>query len=343
MLPIMAFEFPIRHAKYGSQRFVLLQEGTMRCILRMKRKIFYLCIFLLAAGMIWINIYQNRHIGVTEYEVFSYEIPASFDGFKIVQLTDIHSLQDEHMTGQVIEKTAAEQPDLIVITGDLVDSKIYSSQNSALAAGSRQELAGQEMLSLTERLLDIAPVWFVYGNHEMILLDDPQHNPFKTALEDMGVVFLNNRTICLEKGGESIWILGVQDPATLYKDAVFSDAGHNTEEKMHTLLKAVTENIGEDGFTILLSHRPETFEVYQQYPVDLALTGHAHGGQFRIPFLGGLYAPGQGYFPKYTGGIYEENGLKMIVGRGIGNSVIPFRIFNEPEIVSVILRSDSDY
>ncbi len=308
----------------------------------MKRKLFCLCIFLLAAGMIWINIYQNRHIGVTEYKVFSSEIPAAFDGFKIVQLTDLHSLQNDGMTVQLIEKTAEEQPDLIVITGDLVDSKIYSLQNSELEAGNRQELAGQEMLSLTEKLLDIAPVWFVYGNHEMILLDDPQHNPFKMALEERGVVFMNNRAACLEKGGESIWVLGVQDPATLYKDAVFADAGHNTEEKMHTLLKAVTENIEEDGFVILLSHRPETFEVYKQYPIDLALTGHAHGGQFRIPFLGGLYAPGQGYFPKYTGGIYEENGLKMIVGRGIGNSVIPFRIFNQPEIVSVILRSNLD-
>lgn len=301
-------------------------------------KIWWGAVCLLIAGMVFLNIYQNYHVGVTEYEISSAEIPAAFDGFRIVQLTDLHSLANEKLRSQVIERTAACSPDFIVITGDLVDSKVYSSQNSALAAGTGQEPAGQEMLSFVEQLLSIAPVWFVYGNHEMILLDDPQNNPFKLALQEMGVEILNNRAVILEKGGESIQMLGVQDPATLYKDPVFSDAGNNTEEKMHTLLKAVTQEITEDGFTILLSHRPETFAVYQQYPVDLVLTGHAHGGQFRIPFLGGLYAPGQGYFPRYTSGLYEENGCSMIVGRGIGNSIIPFRIFNEPEIVSVVLK-----
>lgn len=297
--------------------------------------------FLLLAGAVFVNIYQNRHITVTKFEVGSSRIPEAFEGFRIVQLTDIHSLLGEEMVEQLVKKTAALQPDLIVITGDLVDSKIYSTQNNERLSGKRQEGAGQEMLALVEKLLSIAPVWFVYGNHEMILLDDPQNNPFKQELEEMGVEILNNRAASLERDGERIQILGVQDPATLYKDAVFANAGHNTEEKMHTLLQAVTQGIKEEDFTVLLSHRPETFSVYQQYPVDLVLTGHAHGGQFRIPFWGGLYAPGQGYFPKYTGGMYEENGCKMIVGRGIGNSVIPFRIFNEPEIVSVTLHRDT--
>lgn len=297
------------------------------------------CVVLCLIGALLCNIYQNRHIRVTEYEVAMAELPAEFDGFKIVQLTDLHSLQDDKMRSQVVAKTMSCEPDLILITGDLVDSTIYSAQNQELAAGQRQEPAGQEMLTLVQQLLELAPVFFVYGNHEMILLDDPQNNPFKTALEEMGVVFMNNRAVSLEKDGASIRVLGVQDPATLYKDKVFSHAGRNTEEKMHTLLKAVTEEVNDGDFTLLLSHRPETFQVYQQYPVDLVLTGHAHGGQFRIPFLGGLYAPGQGYFPMYTGGLYQENGCSMLVGRGIGNSVIPFRIFNQPEVVSVVLRS----
>lgn len=317
---------------------ILFPMETRYSLKKIKRRIAGWCIFLLFLGMILLNVYQNGHVGVTEYHITSAKLPKAFDGFHIVQLTDIHSLADERLCSQLLEKTAAAEPDLIVITGDLVDSKIYSSQNNDRAAGIRQEIAGAELLPLVKKLQEIAPVWFIYGNHEMILLDDPQKNPFKRALEESGVVFMNNRAVRLEKNGEHIQILGVQDPATLYKDAVFSHAGHNTEEKMHTLLQAVTEDTAAEDFTILLSHRPETFAVYQQYPIDLALTGHAHGGQFRIPFVGGLYAPGQGYFPKYTAGMYEENGCRMIVGRGIGNSVIPFRIFNEPEIVSVILE-----
>jgi predicted MPP superfamily phosphohydrolase len=98
----------------------------------------------------------------------------------------------------------------------------------------------------------------------------------------------------------------------------------------------------EDGYTILLSHRPELFEVYAQHTVDLVFSGHAHGGQFRIPFVGGLIAPNQGLFPKYDAGIYEEGNTTMVVSRGIGNSIVPFRINNRPEIVLVELASQAD-
>ena len=98
----------------------------------------------------------------------------------------------------------------------------------------------------------------------------------------------------------------------------------------------------EDGYTILLSHRPELFEVYAENNIDLIFSGHAHGGQFRIPFVGGLIAPNQGLFPKYDAGIYEEGNTTMVVSRGIGNSIVPFRINNRPEIVLVELASQAD-
>jgi predicted MPP superfamily phosphohydrolase len=109
---------------------------------------------------------------------------------------------------------------------------------------------------------------------------------------------------------------------------------------MEAMLDAVTVGIRNEDFFVLLSHRPEYLEMYDQYPVDLCLTGHAHGGQFRLPFIGGVYAPGQGFFPKYTAGLYETDDLEMYVGTGVGNSAIPVRIFNPPEILTIILQKE---
>ncbi len=151
---------------------------------------------------------------------------------------------------------------------------------------------------------------------------------------DAGVQVLDNSAVKLSSGGGSIELLGVKDPDFLTFD--YMD-GTNTEELSEQLRKWDAN----DGFKILLSHRPELFDLYCESNIDLIFTGHAHGGQFRIPFLGGLVAPDQGLFPKYTSGYYTKNASTMFVSRGLGNSVIPIRIFNRPEIVVVTLKKDS--
>ena len=130
---------------------------------------------------------------------------------------------------------------------------------------------------------------------------------------------------------------GIQDPATLYKS--FRYAGIKTNgDRVEAMLDTVTVGVRSEEFVLLLSHRPEYLEMYDQYSLDVCLTGHAHGGQFRIPFVGGVYAPGQGFFPKYTKGVYRTDDLEMYVGVGIGNSTIPLRIFNPPEILTIVLE-----
>ena len=174
----------------------------------------------------------------------------------------------------------------------------------------------------------------------MILLDDPQNNAFKNALEKLGVQNINNELVCYQRqeDGDKVYIGGIQDPSTLYKDYRYAFLSNNGE-RMEAMLDAVTVGVRNEEFFLLLSHRPEYLEMYDQYPVDLVLTGHAHGGQFRLPFIGGVYAPGQGFLPKYTAGLYETDDLEMYVGTGIGNSVIPVRIFNPPEILTIILET----
>ena len=173
----------------------------------------------------------------------------------------------------------------------------------------------------------------------MILLDDPQRNAFKVALEEAGVNIINNEVIELlgENESDRIYIAGIQDPSTLYKDLRFVHYGTNGE-RMEAMLDMVMEGINKEDFFVLLSHRPEYLELYDQYEIDICLSGHAHGGQFRIPFVGVVYAPGQGFLPEYTVGVYETKDLALYVGTGIGNSVIPVRVFNSPEILTIVLK-----
>ena len=283
----------------------------------------------MAVSVIW-NIYWNSNIVVHTYVHSSGDVPESFEGYRIVQLTDIHSVRSEEQGQLIYEKTAAQEPDVICITGDLVDSKYYADH------GADGEVL---TLELMKKLVELAPVYFVYGNHEMILLDDPEKNAFKVALEDLGVFLINNEVtaVSLENNGEQIYIAGIQDPSTLYKDPQYAYYDTNGE-RMEAMLDDVTEGIKEEDFLLLLSHRPEYLELYDQYEVDLCLSGHAHGGQFRIPFVGGVYAPGQGFWPKYTVGVYETEDMEMYVGTGIGNSVIPVRVFNPPEILTIVLE-----
>ena len=296
----------------------------------MKKKYWFLIFAVLAASVIW-NVYWNSTITVHTYTHANEGIPEEFDGFRVVQLTDLHSVRTEAQGQLVYDTIRGQEPDMICVTGDLVDSRYYAKHG----------VAGETLtLALMEELVKLAPVYFIYGNHEMILLDDPQKNEFKVALEEMGVQILNNDVIrySMEEGGESIFVGGIQDPSTLYKDYRYAFLSNNGE-RMEAMLDAVSVGIRNDDFFLLLSHRPEYLEMYDQYPADLVLSGHAHGGQFRLPFIGGVYAPGQGFFPRYTAGLYSTNDLEMYVGTGIGNSVIPVRIFNPPEVLTIILEA----
>jgi len=297
------------------------------------RKRFKLIIFWALLGAILWNVYWNQNIMMRTYTCQNSDIPESFKGYRIVQLTDIHSVRNAKQGELIYQKVLQEEPDIICITGDLVDSEYYK----------RNGIEGEKYtLWLLEEILKIAPVYMVYGNHEMILLDNPEKNEFKVAIEKMGVEIVNNKIfkIYSEDGKDYIRLAGIQDPATLYKNFRFASIKTNGD-RIEAMLDTVTVGVKSEEFVLLLSHRPEYIEMYDQYPVDMVLTGHAHGGQFRIPLIGGVYAPGQGFFPQYTKGIYKTKDLEMCVGTGIGNSTIPFRIFNPPEIITIVLGDDT--
>ena len=251
---------------------------------------------LLALLTIWLH-WGNTALEVNTFVIADEKIPSAFDGFRIAQVSDLHNAP---FWEKVVEALKAAEPDLIVLTGDLIDSS-----NTDVAAA----------LDFAEKAAEIAPCYYVSGNHEAWspgVWDD-----LRDGLIRAGVVLLEDEKVCLEREGESVTLLGLRDPA------FGSD--------QHAVLEALTA--GEEGFTVLLSHRPERFALYVQSGIDLVFSGHAHGGQFRIPVLGGVIAPDQGLFPEYDGGLYEKKGTAMLVSRGIGNSIIPLRINNRPEII----------
>lgn len=273
----------------------------------------------LTALVLWLA-WGNRALTVTRLTVESQQLPAPFSGFRIAQVSDLHNAQFGPDNQDLLALLEAEHPDLILLTGDLVDSR-RTDLEIAIAFGTR---AAQ-----------IAPTYYVPGNHEARL----SHQDLETlrqGLESGGVIVLENRSEPLERDGAYITLAGVYDP-NFYTDYLMNDSAL----VMDSLLSG--QDLEQQGYTVLLSHRPELLDTYAAHPVDLVFAGHAHGGQIRLPGIGGLAAPDQGLFPKYDAGLYTQEGTQMVVSRGLGNSIFPLRVNNRPELVLVELKASHGF
>jgi uncharacterized protein len=181
-------------------------------------------------------------------------------------------------------------------------------------------------------LVGIAPVYYVTGNHEWWSENFPS---LEERLKETEVQVMRNTVEEIKIGQDRIQMAGIDDPA---KERESYAESVTVEEN---IMNSIKGNEARGDFNILLSHRPELFSLYTQYEFDLVFSGHAHGGQVRLPFVGGLVAPNQGLFPEYSSGIFQVDQTTMIVNRGLGNSMIPLRVFNRPEIVMVTLRREN--
>lgn len=267
--------------------------------------------FIAAGLLLFLFFYwQNNGLVITAYEYTDAKITAELEGFRILQISDLHS---KNFRGRLSAKIAEQKPDIIVITGDLIDS--YDRD-----IGTASQLIAD--------ILPIAPVYYVPGNHEYN--NSRLYAELAAFLADSGVTVLEDSSCKISEKGLNI--IGIADPA--FMDSAFSEEG----AVMAAMQQATENNVEERMFNLLLAHRPEYFDLYSQSNVDLVFCGHAHGGQVRIPLAGGLVAPGQGIFPEYTSGIHWQNDTAMVISRGLGNSILPLRIFNRPEIVVVTLR-----
>ncbi|MDY6226924.1 MAG: metallophosphoesterase [Clostridium sp.] len=258
-------------------------------------------------------IWQNNSIVISSFNYSSYEVQKDFDNFNIVQISDLHNKVFGKEQDPLLKKVKSLSPDIIVITGDLVDRRRYNLENA---------------MYFIDKAIKIAPIYYVSGNHEAWSY---KYSEVRNKLIKAGVHIIDDERIAIKKNNSIINILGLSDPA--FVTSIYLNETDTSKIEENLLNWASLES-----FKILLSHRPELFHLYSSSNMDIVFSGHVHGGQIRIPFIGGLIAPNQGFFPKYTSGSYNSDKTTMFVSRGLGNSLFPIRIFNRPEIISVTLK-----
>lgn len=275
---------------------------------------------LLAATLLLtcISIVDNKRLTTTYYDINNDKIPSEFNDFKILQISDFHNTDFPEFiykskdrsnksifNPKLIDYINFEKPDIIVITGDTIDSRKTDEDIAT---------------DLIQSLVDKYPLYYVSGNHEE---RSALAQYYKDKFKEMGVNILANQSIDINRSGAIITISGVNDYIS-FRDYL---------EYNHTL-----SSLKSDNYNILLSHRPEHFDIYSSIGYDLIFSGHAHGGQVRLAFIGGIISPDQGFFPKYDSGKYVKSDSTIIVSRGLGNSIMPLRINNPPELVVVTLN-----
>ena len=266
-----------------------------------------LTILIIILCLILFFIYQNNALQLTRLNIKS-NIENSI---KIIQISDLHGKQFGKKNSIFLAKLDKLSPDIVVFTGDLIDQ---NAKNIDISVG------------FLGKISESYPTFFVLGNHEY---RSNHAEEIVAKLVKAGVVVLRNEIQTINLKGVTINILGLDEPKNNSKSSVLFQ---NLNDK--------------NGLKLVLSHYPENYALlgdksYNQYTFDLMMAGHAHGGQFRLPFIGGVYAPGQGINPKYYAGLYaEKENNKLVVSRGLGNSLFPLRLFNRPEIVEIIFQSN---
>lgn len=255
-----------------------------------------------AAVTAGVLLWGNRAMVTTEYALSPAHLPRGFRGYRIAHITDWHNAAFGKALADRVRKA---RPNIICITGDMLDAR---RPNVPLA------------LDTAQRLAEIAPCYYVMGNHEDRC---PLYPQFEEGLRKAGVRVLRNEAVTLTHGGDTVTLLGADDPGL-------------RKEFPETLRSLQAQ---AEGCSILLCHRPERIADYAEVGFDLVLTGHAHGGQVRLPLIGGVVAPHQGFFPRYDAGVYRQGDTLMVLSRGLGNSLCPLRVNNRPELVIVTLHA----
>ena len=275
----------------------------------LRRVLLFLIFILFCVGFFH---WSNHSLQVQRFTFTSPRLPAGFDGCVIVQLSDLHGALFGEDNRDLLKVVAKERPDYIFLTGDLLDQYRATPHSYAVSLGGA--------------LADIAPTYFVTGNHEWALPDVPG---LKRALEVAGVQVLTNEYTVLARDGDNAVLAGIDDPNGY--------ADQKTPEEVAEEVRAAFA----DPFWILLAHRNNYFEdEYCRLGADLVISGHGHGGLVRLPFTDGLVSVERTFFPSYTAGFYQAGGADLFVSRGLGNSGRTFRLFNRPQVAVLTLKRE---
>lgn len=258
---------------------------------------------LLVGGLLWFR-WQCWGVQTTHTQVPVKGLSDGLSGLRIVHLSDLHGHEYGENSEELLELVRNEEPELIVITGDLIDREEQLAMVPALARG----------------LAAIAPTYYVTGNHEWAV---GSVKTLKGILSQCGVTVLSNEYTVVERGGASFVLAGVDDP------------NGYADQKTPEELAAEIEEVQPEMTTLLLAHRNDRFPEHAAAGYDLVLSGHAHGGIVRLPFTDGLLGTDRRFFPTFTSGVYTQGESTLFASRGLGNNTVPisgFRLFNRPEL-----------
>lgn len=272
---------------------------------KIRRLLALLALFALAAGFVY---WQNFTLQVEPVELFFESLPPQFDGLRVAELSDLHGRSFGKNNVRLLRTLQKARPDMICICGDLFDEKTDLTMLEPLLTG----------------LTDIAPVYYVTGNHEW------QVKNLRETLQKMrawGVTVLENEGRVLSRGGAEMVVAGVHDPCGPYD-----------MKTPAALVRELRSTQGND-FILMLSHRNDELAMWSQLGVQLVLSGHCHGGVVRLPFVGGVFGTRRELFPEYDAGVYRQDGTTLFVSRGLGYTNVHFRLFNRPHVPIMILRS----
>lgn len=272
---------------------------------KIRRLLALLALFALAAGFVY---WQNFTLQVEPVELFFESLPPQFDGLRVAELSDLHGRSFGKNNVRLLRTLQKARPDMICICGDLFDEKTDLTMLEPLLTG----------------LTDIAPVYYVTGNHEW------QVKNLREILQKMcawGVTVLENEGRVLSRGGAEMVVAGVHDPCGPY------------DMKTPAALVRELRSARGNDFILMLSHRNDELAMWSQLGVQLVLSGHCHGGVVRLPFVGGVFGTRRELFPEYDAGVYRQDGTTLFVSRGLGYTNVHFRLFNRPHVPIMILRS----
>ena len=266
---------------------------------------------------------ENHLLKLCNYSIESPEIPQEFDGLKILQLSDLHSKRFGRGNSRLLEKIKDAKPDFVVMTGDMI---------------SRSDTSYEVFFSLARILGQTYPCYYIIGNHEQDLEPGELH-AFLKRLAALKIQVLNNEKTVLHRGNSRINLYGMWFSLKYYRESKLWAAPAPLFGE-----RELTSALGKrdsSHYSILLTHNPLAFPAYAEWGADLTLCGHIHGGMIRLPFFGGLLSPERKFFPEYSAGIYERDGKKMLVSRGLGSGTFGIRMFNIPEIVLITLHAQN--
>lgn len=279
----------------------------------MKAMRVFLIVLLVGAALVLFELYRsNSGIDVERITVRRGDLPEGFDGFRIAHVSDLHGNSFGIDNDELCAMIHAERVDIIVLTGDYVNSMGDVSMVYATAV----------------KLCEVAPVYYVPGNHEYDRRYDVSYKDVERDLVRAGVTVLRNRAVELERGGDTVTLLGVDDPN-----------GNADMLSMAETVALAKERSPE--FLIMLNHRYDREYEAAALGVDIMFAGHAHGGLIRVPFTDGLVGPSRVLFPQHTNGLYDIDGMSLVVSRGLGNAKPSMRMFNRFHLPIVTLEQGS--